>query len=157
MPSNSEPRRFSRAKEIYIASLVLRVALAAGLLSAVADRFGLWGPPGKPLVAWGTFSAFLAYTARLNPWCPGQFIPALGWTATIAEIVLGIALLAGYKLRLTAALTAALIMVFGLAMTFTLGIEAPLNYAVFSFAAGAYLLSCLPQEFVSASRYGSSY
>jgi|GEM_PF-4494908 len=28
----------------------LRFSLAAGLLSAVADRLGLWGPPGTPNV-----------------------------------------------------------------------------------------------------------
>ena len=35
------------------AATALRVALAAGFLSAVADRFGLWGMPGTPGVAWG--------------------------------------------------------------------------------------------------------
>jgi hypothetical protein len=30
------------------ARIALRVALAAGFLSAVADRFGLWGLPGTP-------------------------------------------------------------------------------------------------------------
>jgi hypothetical protein len=29
----------------------LRAALAAGFFSAVADRFGLWGPPGTPHAA----------------------------------------------------------------------------------------------------------
>ena len=44
----------------------LRIALAAGFLSAVADRFGLWGPPGTPGVAWGNWSEFLDYVAALN-------------------------------------------------------------------------------------------
>ena len=37
-----------------------RLALAAGFLSAVADRFGLWGPPGAPNVAWGEWQPFVA-------------------------------------------------------------------------------------------------
>jgi hypothetical protein len=48
---------------------------------------------------------------------------------------------------MAAALTAA----FGFAMTLTSGIHAPLNYSVFSFAAAAYLLSCIPAEFRSRS------
>ncbi len=40
-------------------------ALAAGFLSAVADRFGLWGPTGTPGVAWGGFDPFLVYTRKL--------------------------------------------------------------------------------------------
>jgi hypothetical protein len=35
-------------KERRIALLAARIALAAALLSAVADRFGLWDPPGSP-------------------------------------------------------------------------------------------------------------
>jgi hypothetical protein len=31
-----------------IAPLLLRLALGVTLLSAVADRFGIWGPPGQP-------------------------------------------------------------------------------------------------------------
>lgn len=125
-----------------IALTLLRFALAAGLLSAVADRFGLWGPPGKPLVAWGSFAAFLTYTSKLNPWCPTRLIPALGWAATIAEIVLGLSLIAGFRLRQTGAAVAVLTTIFAVAMTFTLGVEAPLNYSVFSFAASAYVLAC---------------
>ncbi len=34
----------------------LRIALAAGFLSAAADRVGLWGAPGTPGVAWGEWS-----------------------------------------------------------------------------------------------------
>lgn len=71
------------------AAWLVRTALGAGFLLAVPDRFGLWGPSGTPSVAWGSFQNFLAYTARLNPWCPGGLIPALGWFATFAETVLG--------------------------------------------------------------------
>jgi hypothetical protein len=37
-----------RIQSTAVAAIFLRLALAAGFLSAVADRFGLWGPPGTP-------------------------------------------------------------------------------------------------------------
>src|SRR5689334_17930898 len=48
----------------WIAVWLLRVALAFSFLSAVADRFGLWGQFGSG-VAWGDFERFTAYTAQL--------------------------------------------------------------------------------------------
>ena len=54
-----------------VAQWFLRVALAAGFLSAVADRFGLWGSAGAPHVAWGSWQPFVEYVAQLN-W----FVPA---------------------------------------------------------------------------------
>ena len=47
-------------------SVFSRLAFGLSFLSAVADRFGWWGPFGHPNVAWGSFARFLAYTARLN-------------------------------------------------------------------------------------------
>ncbi len=126
-----------------VAALILRITLAAGLLSAVADRFGLWGAAGTGSVAWGNFASFLVYTAKLNPWCPASLIPVVGWSATAAEAVLGVSLLFGYRLRGTAAAAALLTTIFGAAMALHAGWEAPLNYSVFGFAAGAYLLACV--------------
>src|SRR5947209_12295890 len=34
-------------------SVFLRLALGVTFLAAVSDRFGMWGPPGSPNVAWG--------------------------------------------------------------------------------------------------------
>ena len=124
-----------------VAALFLRVVLGVGFLSAVADRFGIWGPAGAPLVSWGNFQNFLTYTARLNPWCPGPLIPALGWITTVAETVLGFALILGFQIRLTALLSGALTLLFALAMTFTLGVHAPLIYSVFVCSGGAFLLA----------------
>jgi uncharacterized membrane protein YphA (DoxX/SURF4 family) len=130
-------------KDLRYATLLLRIAIGAGLLSAVADRFGLWGAPGRPSVAWGTFGRFLAYTAALNPWCPTSLLPALGWLVTIAELGLGMALLVNFRLRLTAQLTALITAAFAITMACTLGIHTPLNYSVFAFSAGSYLLSAV--------------
>jgi hypothetical protein len=126
--------------------VLLRIALGVGLLSAVADRFGLWGAPGQPSVAWGNFNNFLVYTAKLNPWCPAALIPALGWFVTFAESALGIGLLIGFRLRLIARLTAIMLALFAVAMTMSLGVHAPLNYSVFAFAAAAFLLSAVTRS-----------
>ena len=47
-----------------IARLFARLALGASFLSAVADRFGLWGPYGAKNVSWGDFAHFVEYTGR---------------------------------------------------------------------------------------------
>jgi len=123
------------------ASVFLRIALAVAFLSAVADRFGLWGNPGDPGVAWGDFAAFTNYTAFLNPWAPEGFVPFLAWTATVVEAVFAIGLLVGFKTRWFASLSGVLLLVFGLAMTFTSSIKAPLDYSVFSASAAAFALA----------------
>ena len=64
------------------AKLFLRFALAAAFLSAVADRFGLWGAPGGINVAWGEFPAFVEYTAQVNSFLPAGLAPVLAWAST---------------------------------------------------------------------------
>ena len=122
-------------------SLFLRYALALGFLSAVADRFGLWGSFGQPNVAWGSFSRFLDYTHRLNWYLPAGIMLPLGVVTTGAELLFGLLLLAGWHTRVTALLSGLLLMLFGLAMAFALGVEAPLNASVFPAAGGAFLLA----------------
>ncbi len=60
------------------ASLVLRIGLGVGFLSAVADRLGLWGAFGQPNVEWGNFSRFLDYTHILNWYFAGGNDPPPG-------------------------------------------------------------------------------
>src|SRR4051794_41967376 len=61
------------------APVAMRMALAAGFLSAVADRFGLWGPIGTPGVSWGGFAKFLDYTATILPFLPTTLVAGAGW------------------------------------------------------------------------------
>jgi len=122
-------------------SVFLRLALGASFLSAVGDRFGFWGAFGKAGVAWGDFSHFIAYTAKLNWFMPSATIPALAWAATFAETLLGIALVLGAFTRVAAFLSGLLLLLFALVMTFALGPEAPLSFSVFSASAGAFLLA----------------
>jgi uncharacterized membrane protein YphA (DoxX/SURF4 family) len=131
-----------------LAVLYLRLGLGAAFLSAVADRFGLWGAFGHPQVAWGDFSHFTAYTAKLNWFLPRTVIPAVAWLATIAELVLGMALLVGVSVRPAAFASSALLTLFALAMTFARGPKAPLDYSVFTAAGGGMLLgaACKPPK-----------
>lgn len=122
-------------------TLYLRVALAAGFLSAVADRFGLWGPPGAESVAWGDFRNFTAYTARLNPFVPGSLIPAIAWIATSAEIILGFTLGLGLFTRWSALAGGVLLLLFGLGMTVGTGIKSALDASVFAASAGSFALA----------------
>src|SRR3954464_6207531 len=123
------------------APVAMRVALAAGFLSAVADRFGLWGPFGTPGVSWGGFARFLDYTATLLPFLPTTLVAVAGGAATAAETLLGVALLAGVRVRLAALASGVLLLTFAVAMTTALGPEAPLSYSVWTAAAGAFLLA----------------
>ncbi|HJT26979.1 MAG TPA: MauE/DoxX family redox-associated membrane protein [Pyrinomonadaceae bacterium] len=122
-------------------SLLLRIALGVGFLSAVADRFGLWGPFGEPNVDWGNFSRFLEYTRSVNSFMPAELIPALGVIATVAEILFGLLLIIGWHTRAVALLSALLLLTFGVAMMVGLGVKAPLNYSVFTGFGGALLLA----------------
>ena len=122
-------------------SIFLRFALGLTFLSAVADRFGLWGAFGEPHVAWGTFARFVAYTGKLNWFLPRPVIPTLAFLATCAEIILGFLLLLGWRSRITALLSGILCLLFALTMTVALGIKAPLDASVFVDAGAGFLLA----------------
>lgn len=136
-----------------LAASFLRLGLGAGLLSAVADRLGFWGPPGTPLVSWGNFHNFLLYTAKLNPWCPAACLPLLGVVVTIAEAGLGMLLILGLWMRLAGLLNGIMALTFAAAMTFVLGIHAPLNYEVFVFSAASFLLATLKPDKLSLDAF----
>lgn len=122
-------------------TVFLRLAFGTAFLSAVADRFGLWGSFGQPNVAWGNYARFVAYTGKLNWFAPVATIPALAAISTAAELLFGIMLILGYHTRIAALLSGALLLIFAATMTLALGVKAPLNFSVFSAAAGAFLLA----------------
>jgi uncharacterized membrane protein YphA (DoxX/SURF4 family) len=123
--------------------ILLRLALGVGFLSAVGDRFGLFGAPGTPNIAWGNFARFMQYTAQLNPWAPAAFVPALAWAATAAELVFGLALLAGFYTREVALASGVLLLGFAFGMSIGPGVKSALNASVFAAAAGAFALALL--------------
>ncbi len=128
------------------AQVFLRLSLAAGFLSAVADRLGLWGPPGTQNVAWGDWSTFVDYVATLNWFAPTPLIPALAWAATFAETLLAIGLIVGWKLQWSAFASGLLLSTFAITMTIALGIKAPLDFSVFAAAGGAFLLATIVSD-----------
>jgi uncharacterized membrane protein YphA (DoxX/SURF4 family) len=126
-------------------SVYLRVALATAFLSAVADRFGLWGPFGTANVAWGDFERFAAYVGKLNWFVPAGLVPLVAWVSTVAELILGITPLIGLAMRLSARLSGLLLLAFALSMAVALGPQAPLSFSVFTASAGSFLLAALPE------------
>jgi thiosulfate dehydrogenase (quinone) large subunit len=121
-------------------SVYLRLALGTAFLSAVADRFGLWGTPGARNVSWGDFAHFMSYTAQLNPWAPPAVIAVLAWLATAAETVLGIALVLGFLPRWAGLLSGIVLLLFALGMCVGTGVQSALAYSVFSASAAGFAL-----------------
>lgn len=125
--------------------LFLRLAIAFSFLSAVADRFGIWP---EEISVWGNWENFLGYTQLINPWFPDAIIPAIGALATLAEIILGIFLIIGFKTELVAKLSGFLLLIFALSMTFSSGIKGAFDYSVFSASAGAFALSLMKEKYL---------
>lgn len=138
--------------KVKLIKLFLRVSIGVGFLSAVADRFGWWS---KEVSAWGNWDNFLQYTQKLNPMIPPSLIPFLAWTSTILEIVLGCCLIIGFKTSFTAKLSGWLLLIFALAMTFTVGIKAPLDASVFAASAAAFGLSLIKEKFLEMDNFMS--
>lgn len=127
----------------WLASWAVRVALSAAFLSAVADRFGIWGQPGTDGVAWGSLENYESYVAVLNWYLPQSLIKPIGWGATIAEVLVALGLLAGWRLRWVAVAAGLLLTVFATAMVVALGPKPPLDYSVLSAASAAWLLAAV--------------
>ncbi len=117
-------------------ALFARLALGAAFLSGIASRFGWWGEG----VGYGNFENFVTYTAQVNAFLPASMIPYLAWAATVAELALGLALVAGLWIRGAALASAGLLALFGIAMAISFGVKEPLDYSVFSACAAALLL-----------------
>lgn len=117
--------------------LFSRLALAATLLSAVADRFGLWGAHS----VWGNWKNFQAYTRQLTFFLPQSLSIVCGYFATFLEIAFALLLLIGFKTRNVAMLTGLLLFLFALAMSISFGIKSALDYSVWVGSAGAFLLA----------------
>src|SRR6516225_5848277 len=124
-----------------IVRLFARFALGASFLSAVADRFGLWGPYGAKNVSWGNFAHFVKYTGAVTSLFPSSWTVPFAWAATIAETLFGILLIAGFKIQMASVFSGLLLLSFAIGMVTGLGIKTPFDYSVFSAAAAAFLLA----------------
>ena len=116
------------------ACLFLRLALGLGFLSAVASRLSFWG---KASSGW---TGFVDYTAQVNSFLPKNMIPPIAVVSTVLETSLGLMLILGIKIKYAAYGAAVLSLIFSLAMAYSFGIKEPLDYSVFAFSAGSYLL-----------------
>lgn len=123
--------------------LFLRVAISASYLSAVADRFGLWGLLDNASVSWGNWQNFVAYSNSLNAFLSPQLGEIAAIIATALEIIIPVMLLIGYQTKLAALCSAALLTAFGLTMTISLGIKPPLDYSVFTGIGASLLLAAV--------------
>lgn len=125
--------------------IFLRLSLSIGFLSAVADRFGLWS---KENSAWGNWDNFLKYTGQINPFVPERLIEPLGIVATAAEIVFAVFLIVGFKTELFAKLSACLLLLFALSMSFSIGVKSALDYSVFTAAGAAFALANMKDKYM---------
>lgn len=130
-----------------IAGFLLRIALAAGFLSAVASRLDFWGAQSS---GWKNF---ISYSAEVNSFFPSSWAPALAVFSTAAELIIGIFLLTGYQVRKTALAASILTLLFGIAMSISFGCKEALDYSVFVFSAGAFLLSTSPRYIGSLDQF----
>lgn len=141
--SRNAPDSVAHKRIIALAGWAVRLALAAAFLSAVADRFGFWGPPGTEGVAWGSVPKYEEYVALLNWFLPASLISPVGWAATIAEVAIAIGLILGWQLRWFALAAGVLLTTFAITMCVALGPKPPLDYSVLSAASAAFLLAAI--------------
>ena len=92
-----------------IVRLFARFALGTSFLSAVADRFGLWGPHGAKNASWGDFAHFVEYTGAVMSLFPSSLIVSFARAATVAETLLGVLIIAGLKTRIASVLSGLLL------------------------------------------------
>lgn len=121
-----------------IATLLLRFGLSFGFLSAVASRLSLLGAKSS---GW---KSFLEYTGQVNSFAPKSIIPSIAVASTVLETAIAIMLLAGFKTSYAGFGAAIITLLFAIAMTYSFGIKEPLDYSVFAFSAGAFLLATMP-------------
>ncbi|WP_411812155.1 DoxX family membrane protein [Chryseobacterium scophthalmum] len=132
-------------KDSIFPQLFLRVIISVTMLSAVADRFGLWGDNS----AWGNWENFEKYTQQLTFFLPEMLSTFSAYAATFLEILFPLMLILGFKTKIAAYGTGFLLLVFALSMSIALGIKAPLDYSVWVGSAAAFLLATQKEYYFS--------
>jgi len=141
-----------------IPQLLLRIALGTGFLVTVSDRLGFLGSMGttNKNIEWGNWDNFINYTGTLMPFLDKPVVNIMGGIATLAETVIGILLITGFKTRQAAIGSCVLTLTFALAMSIFLGIKAPINFAVFPVCTASLLLATVPVYEWSIDNYFAS-
>lgn len=127
-----------------IPQLLLRYALGITFLTPVSDRLGLLGKAGTGNIEWGNWENFINYTTTLMPFWDRPTVNVMGGIATASELVIGILLIIGFKTKYAALSASLLTLTFILFMIFSVGIQKPINFGVFTAATASLLLSYIP-------------
>ncbi|PIF46460.1 DoxX-like protein [Chryseobacterium sp. 52] len=125
-----------------IGQILLRLALGAGFLLPVMDRLGVLGPPGSG-PTWGDWKHFVDYTNILIPFVNRPIANFMGILVTVAEVVFGILLIVGFRIKEASVGAGILTLCLGMCMGIFVSISAPFNYPVFVFTGRALVLSGL--------------
>lgn len=126
---------------------LLRIALSATFLSAVASRLGFWGNRSS---GW---EGFVKYTSQVCSWAPSNAIPFLAIAATTLETAFALLLLIGFKIKWSAIGASLLTLLFAISMAYSFGLKEPLDYSVFVFSAASCLLSGITEYRWSIDNY----
>jgi len=121
-----------------ISTLLLRIAMAATFLSAVASRLNMWG---KESSGW---NGFISYTTEVLSFAPPSFIPFFAIASTVLETLFAVLLIIGFRTRLVALGSAFLTLGFAISMAYSSGIKSPLDYSVFVDCTACFLLATFP-------------
>jgi putative oxidoreductase len=138
----------TRASVRWVATVV-RIALGIGFALTICDRYGVFGPYGAQGVSWGDWAHFVAYTHQVNAFLPLSLAPLLASVANVAEIVLAMALILGIATRIATLGAFALLLLYAVAMTVSLGFASQLAYGVIVLCAAALYLSLSDATFLS--------
>jgi len=126
-----------------IPQLYLRAALGIGFILPVMDRFGWLGAAGQNGNAWGNWTNFVAYTHTLMPYMNNFLTTTLAIAATVSEVIFGIMLLIGYRIKLAATGSFFLTLAFAFSMLFFANYRAPFSYSVFVVSAASLYLASM--------------
>ncbi len=128
----------------WVVGRLTSVLLGLDFAGAVADRFGAFGGPGRPGVSWGSWTAFVDYTARLLPAFDRWVVVLAATAATALEVTLAGLLLCGWQRRWVGSVAAALLTVYLVAMGLALGADSVARFAMPVLVGGALLVASTP-------------
>ncbi len=131
---------------------IVAVLLAAQFAGAVADRFGAFGPPGAAGVSWGSWQAFVDYTALLLHGVPREAVVVVAVAATLVEVALSVALVSGWQRRWVGKAAAGLLFCYLVAMAASVGWGEVARYGVPIQIGGALLVTVCGDHGVDVRR-----
>jgi uncharacterized membrane protein YphA (DoxX/SURF4 family) len=128
----------------HFAQLFTRIALGWGFLFPVMDRLGFLGPPDSGNAVWGDWHHFVNYTHSLMPFTSMALANIMALLTTLAECILALGLIIGYKTKWMGLGAAIITVCFAVMMMLYNGLLSPFKYPVFVFTAAGLLLSTQP-------------